>query len=507
VYDANRNLTSLTDVDGSVTSYSYDAANERTLTTCADGTRLQTTYNADGTVAKTVDGAGNATTQSYDALARPISVTDPLSRTTRYTYDRDGNQLALTDPAGRITTKSYDSANELTGITYSDRKTPNVTLVYDADGQRTSMTDGTGTSSWTYDSLHRVTATTTGAGAKVKYAYDLKGQLTGLTYPTSGHSVSRTFDAADRLTSIKDWLGNSTTFGYDGDGNLTKETLPTSTGITATYSYDAASRLLKITDAKGSTTLASFSYTRDAASLLTAATETGVPSPGSDTFGYTKLHQLATVNLGAYTYDKADNITRLFSPSQATLTYDVANELRTLVSGGLTTTFTYNSRGNLLTWTPPSGPAFTYAYDQANRLTAYGSTATYRYNGDGLRMSKTVSGISEPFTWDNSGSLPLLIVDGTPSYVYGTDGLPLEQVTASGALFYLHDQLGSTRLLTDSTGTVQSSKYLSRLWEPLLPQRNAHKSVRLCRSVHGRRVRAHLPARPILRSNRRQVLE
>ena len=33
---------------------------------------------------------------------------------------------------------------------------------------------------------------------------------------------------------------------------------------------------------------------------------------------------------------------------------------------------------------PPGSGITTFAYDQANRLTAYSTTATYAYNGDGL---------------------------------------------------------------------------------------------------------------------------
>jgi RHS repeat-associated protein len=42
------------------------------------------------------------------------------------------------------------------------------------------------------------------------------------------------------------------------------------------------------------------------------------------------------------------------------------------------------------------------------------------------------------------------------SYIYGPDGLPIEQIdTSTGTVTYLHhDQQGSTRLLTGSTGTV-----------------------------------------------------
>jgi len=419
---------------------------------------LQTLYNADGTVAKTTNGAGNATVYAYDPLARLISVTDPLGRITKYSYDLAGNQRTITDAAGQVTTRGYDAANELVSLTYSDGKTPAVTFAYDADGQRTSMKDGTGTSSWKYDSLHRIISTTTGAGATVTYTYDLKGQLTKITYPGGTHAVTRIYDAAGRMTSITDWLGNKTPFAYDAGGNLVAETFPVSTGVTAKYSYDANSRLIGIVDAKGATSLATFSYTRDALGQLSGATETGVPSAGTDTYTYTALNQLSGVNAGSYSYDAADNVTSLIVPSQVSLQYDTANELTKLTVGTQVTTFAYDARGNRLNRTPSSGSPLTYAYDQANRMTAFGSNATYHYAGDGLRMSKAVGATTEAFTWDRSGILPLLLADGTTDYVYGPDGSPLEQVSGSGtALFYLHDQIGSTRLLVNSSGAVQAS--------------------------------------------------
>jgi RHS repeat-associated protein len=70
-------------------------------------------------------------------------------------------------------------------------------------------------------------------------------------------------------------------------------------------------------------------------------------------------------------------------------------------------------------------------------------------------MSKTVSGTTTPFTWNVAEGLPLLLVDGTTNYIYGPDGLPLAQITAAGAVsYYHHDQLGSTRAVTNSAGTV-----------------------------------------------------
>jgi RHS repeat-associated protein len=81
--------------------------------------------------------------------------------------------------------------------------------------------------------------------------------------------------------------------------------------------------------------------------------------------------------------------------------------------------------------------------------------ATYTYNGDGLRTSKTVAGTTSSFTWDTSGGLPMLLDDGTNSYIYGPDGLPLEQIDRAGVVtWFHHDQLGSTRTLTSTSGAV-----------------------------------------------------
>ena len=61
--------------------------------------------------------------------------------------------------------------------------------------------------------------------------------------------------------------------------------------------------------------------------------------------------------------------------------------------------------------------------------------------------------------WDASGGLPLVLGDQDGLYVVGGDGLPLEQIAFGGTRrFYHHDQLGSTRMLTDATGLVTSRR-------------------------------------------------
>ena len=59
---------------------------------------------------------------------------------------------------------------------------------------------------------------------------------------------------------------------------------------------------------------------------------------------------------------------------------------------------------------------------------------------------------TESFTYDALSDA--LLEDGSTYFVYGADGLPLEQINGSTPLYYLHDQLGSTRALVNESGTV-----------------------------------------------------
>lgn len=73
-------------------------------------------------------------------------------------------------------------------------------------------------------------------------------------------------------------------------------------------------------------------------------------------------------------------------------------------------------------------------------------------------MNKTVAGTATAFAWDVAGSVPRLLYDGNVAYVYGPDGNPLEQlVNGSPTAWYHHDQIGSTRVLTDSGGAVTAT--------------------------------------------------
>ena len=51
-----------------------------------------------------------------------------------------------------------------------------------------------------------------------------------------------------------------------------------------------------------------------------------------------------------------------------------------------------------------------------------------------------------------------MLTDGTTNYIYDDAGSPVEQIDATGAaLYYQHDQYGSTRLLTNQAGAVAAT--------------------------------------------------
>src|SRR5258708_2860116 len=318
-YDANRNIKVLMDANTRQTSYTYDFDNEPTQVTRPDSSSQKTTYDADGNVYQQVDGLNNTTSYLYDPLNRLASVTDPLNRKASFVYDGVGNVKTVTDAPAQLTTNVYDASDELTTVSYSDGTPPNVTSIhYDADAHRQDITHGTGKTTYAFDSLHRLTQSATGAGNVVKYGYDLKDQLTSLTYPDGTSVVSRGYDDVGRLHTVTDWLNHQTIYNYDPDSNLSSVVYPN--GVTATLTADAADRLMTISDAKGANSpFLNLTYQRDSVNDLT--------SDGTNTFGYDSLNRTTNFNSSSanYGYNAADELTQ--TPANSSFAYDPANEL------------------------------------------------------------------------------------------------------------------------------------------------------------------------------------
>ncbi|MDP2709885.1 MAG: RHS repeat-associated core domain-containing protein [Solirubrobacteraceae bacterium] len=462
-YDANRNLVEQTDPNGNETTYAYDPADQLVRVERPDDSELGYEYDDNGNVTTRSDGAGADRTYAYDPLDRMTTTTDPLSRETTISYDLAGNRASVTDPQSRVASLSHDVAGQVTAIDYSDPGTPDVTgITYDDLGRRVAMTDQTGTSTWAYDSLGRLTSSATAAGT-IGYAHDLADRLTSISYPNGVGTITRGYDDAGRLTSVKDPVDRESTFGYDADGNVTTRGL--ANGVTDTLTYDHAGRLSGIgVEDDTSTELATFAYVRDPTGQLESVASTGLLDADDHDYGYTQLNQLQDVDTDAYAYDPAENLTALLEGTHQA--FNTANELcfTAPTPGGScgapptgATTYAYDQSGSRTMVTPPSGPAQALGYDQADRLTSVteGSLdASYAYDGDGLRISKTVDAVTTSFAWDASQGLALLLTEttgtDTTAYLYGPGGQVMQRLDPSGdPVYYSHDQLGSVRLITD----------------------------------------------------------
>jgi RHS repeat-associated protein len=463
-YDGDGNLVKKIDPEKNVYAYTYDADNEQTEVEEPNKATTKTEYDGAGQVTKQTDGNGHSTTYKRNVLEQVEEITDPLGRKTFKEYDLAGNLVAVIDAEKRTTSYKYDPDNRLTEISYSDGKTPTVKYEYNGDGDRTKMTDGTGTTSYEYDQLDRLTQTKDGHGDTIGYEYDLANELTKLTYP-NGKAVSRAYDNTGRLKSVTDWLEHTTKFTYDADSDLTATAFPTETGDEDTYGYDESDAMSEVKMAKGSETLASLVYTRNKDGEVTKAATTGLPGEEKPAFSYDENSRISKGAGIAYKYDEANNPTTIGSD---TYSYNAADELeKATLKKATAITYSYNEVGERTKTEPASGPATSYGYDQAGNLTSVtrpkGSETpaiedTYAYNGDGLRTSQTISGTTSYLAWETGEELPLLLNDGTNSYIYGAGGLPVEQISGAGTVLYLHhDQQGSTRLLTGSTGAKEAS--------------------------------------------------
>jgi len=118
-----------------------------------------------------------------------------------------------------------------------------------------------------------------------------------------------------------------------------------------------------------------------------------------------------------------------------------------------------NAAGNLT-----ARGADSFAYDHANRLTGAtvaGTTTTYAYDGDGIRVART-QGSTTGYVYDRASSLPTVIDDGTRRYVLGPSGLAYSLVGSTPSVHHA-DALGSVRALTDSAAAL-TQRYGRDAW-------------------------------------------
>src|SRR5919109_180348 len=325
------------------------------------------------------------------------------------------------------------------------------------------MTDGSGSVSYVYDNLDRLTSLTRGTNT-FSYTYDGNGNILSRTYPDSTQ-ITYGYDEDNRLSSVATG-GVTTAYQYDPASHLTGTTLPSGNGYVETRSYDNAGRLTEVKNAKGGSVLSDFVATLDPVGNPTQVVQTGAVS-STQTYVYDANDRILSVCFQAgtcpggsdpfirWTYDLVGNRLTEARPTGTTnYTYNNADQMTQAGS----TAYTYDQNGNEKT-----AGSTTLTYDLANRLktlTSGSTTTTYSYDGDGNRLQAstgTQASKKTNYLWDTNNTLPQMALerDGSNAllrrYVYGSSRISM---TTGGAAYYYHyDNLGSVANVTNASGT------------------------------------------------------
>jgi RHS repeat-associated protein len=414
------------------------------------------TYDALYRIKTLKDGNNNTTTYAYNNIGRPSSITMPGGELTQFSsYDNDGNLLQRIDGNNVTTNYLYtDSESRLTDIQYPATTSLNVHFGYDTFGRPSSMSDATGSQSYSYgnlDELLSAATTYTGLAAKtISYSYYPDGNRQTMTTPAG--TFSYYFDAAGRPSSLTNPFNETTSWSYQNNDWLSTQTLANS--ATATYTYNPLGQVTRLLNQISGSTISDFS-------------SIGYDGVGNKTSVTASVPAATSLSgLTGYTYDSKDQITQETSTRNTGFTdnfvYDSAGNPTTFK--GVTKTynsnnqqtgtgFTYDGNGSPTTYT-----GTTVTFDPENRMTAFGSVLTAGYNGDGLRAWKQNASGRTYFLYD--GVDPVIELDGSGNLVatttFGADGL-ISRQAGTASTFYNFDSEGNVTQRTDASGGVVSS--------------------------------------------------
>lgn len=456
-YDSYGNTLTETDSrTGVKTSYSYDSKNHTNVTSVNEndetGLNTTTTYTYDATKrfvtqqsVKYKDGPTLTTSTTYDNLGRPLTETDYNGLQTKYQYDNFGQLAVVTSLDGDYSATAYGWTNDGSITNYvktKNRLGDTETIYYDALGREikriTSPAGGTAeTVSTYYLNNGKVNYTQSSINGQTSYTYEeYYGDISGIT--SRGRTVNYLSSGMTQKTTVN---GVSTAKTYNNLGQIKKVTDAASA---IEYTYHPCGSPLTITAAGATTSMEYDDYGRQ--------TKLSDPDAGTTTYEYDRLGRLTKQKdargvTTSIVYDKLGReIERTetqsgATPRTVTTTYYTTKPHIGLVKSqtdsqsGITTSYTYDGYGRLLTKTDKiDGKDYklTYGYDSYGRHieTTYpsGEHLTYAYSGNYLVSITDQSGtklISEA-KYNARGQLTSLKQGNgnTANYTFNSYGYP-----------------------------------------------------------------------------------
>jgi YD repeat-containing protein len=274
-YDLNGNVLTERKRSTALITNTYDADDRLVIKALSDHTYsgdVYFDYDLRGLqlAARFGSTTGAGITTSYDGFGHALTSnnnTDGVSRTLSYTYDADGDRTRLTYPDGVSESFGYDGMDRQVAIcegsaTCTSATSPIITVAYNSQGLRASLSRGAAVASttYTYDDALRLQAISHNLDGAVTTndvtfglaAYNSASQLLSQTVSNNNYlyapSPASALYGVNRLNQYTNLFYSSSQEAptYDLNGNMTAY-------AGASYSYDLENRLTKITATSGTT--------------------------------------------------------------------------------------------------------------------------------------------------------------------------------------------------------------------------------------------------------------
>jgi RHS repeat-associated protein len=367
-------------------------------------------------------------------------------------------------------------------MTYSDGTTHAVTYFYDqtsyngltitnGEGRRTGMSDGSGTTAWSYDLNGDVLTekrTLAGITRTISYTYNKDNSLASLTYP-SGRRINFTVGNAQRVTQAIDADGTqyalapSSGVMYAPTGALSSAVYGKGTnlpnGLTENRIYNNRLQITGISASSSAGTALNLSYgytntnhTMNNGEIVSITNN--VDTGRTQTFGYDDLSRILTASSQAtsgvdcwgqsFTIDIVGNLTGMTTTQCSATSFSASVNQ----NNQFTTGYTYDAAGNLT-----SDGLYNYTYDAENEVSTAGGV-TYTYDGNFARVKKSTGTLYWRAVDGNVIAETNLSGTTTNEYVLFSGRRVARRDSGGTSYYYQADHLGSTRAGIQSNGAL-----------------------------------------------------